>query len=1389
MKFKILILIMLFFTLSIFSQSKKTVHFQTKSIEIEPNIDTFSWNQFPKSAIYDNGYYGYIQFENTPTQQIQNEFKQEGLQLLEYIPNQTYLFYFPTKISPLFLKNKGVRAIFSVENDTKIALNLQERPFGEWAIDGNNVLIKLEYHKNIPTSIIKSELNKQNITILKENEFFPIITVSIPVTKIETIASLVFVKWLEQIDPPSVHDDTRGRSLHRVNAIDTDYASGRHYTGDGIGVMVRDDGIVGSHIDFEGRIDNSWASGTGQNHGDGVAGIMTGAGNLDPYMKGMASGASLFVVNYIADYLDTATNTLINNGSVQITNSSYSNGCNDGYTTTTRTVDLQTNNNLNLLHVFSAGNSNNNNCGYGAGDQWGNITGGHKQGKNVIATANVFYDGGLVDSSSRGPAHDGRIKPDIAANGQNQLSTNENNIYASFGGTSGAAPNIVGVAATLYEAYQLNNTGALPESALIKAVMLNTANDLGNVGPDFKYGWGHVNALRAVMTVEDNRFLSSTISQGGANNHTINVPVGTKEVRFMLYWNDPAAAASSSTALVNDLDLVVTDPSNTILLPWVLDHTPNTSTLNLPATNGVDHLNNVEQVLINNPPAGDYNIDVSGFNIPVGPQNYFIVYEIISDAIILTYPLGGESFKPTETEVIHWDSNLDTNNVLIEYTNDNGGSWNTIANVPNSDRLYEWSVPPSISGLCKIRLTKDASTDESHEVFSIAEEVINVNLVQVCPYQITVSCNPVADAVSYDLYLLGDKYMEIIGSSATNSIVAPITNPNDNFWFAIKAVGADGWITKRSNAVFYTGGLFNCSLNNDLELSTVLSPNDGAFCDGDTNVVSVVITNTGIDDQSNFTVSYQLNTEPVVEETITSTLTSGSNIAHDFSQTLNLLSNTSYTLRIWVTLVGDENTTNDEHILNLFVISNETPFLEDVELHASTTIADIQNCWSSIPNNTDTAYRWNVSSIGVTPSDDTGPTSANSGSHYFYTEASTPAQQGDVAELYSPMIDLSTLTVPQLSFYYHMYGQTMGSLHIDIFNNGIWSNDEVVIAGQQQTSGNDNWLEQTLVLTDFTGEIQIRFRGVRGSDFSGDIALDDIQVIEAPSCPKPNSLTATNISSENIALSWNAGNTENNWQIEYGLSGFTQGSGTLIQTGTETYDITGLNSNSAYDVYLRANCGASPGDDDSLWLGPIPFTTLIDFCNGDHFYDSGGINGNHQNDENIITTIAPIIGFNRVTVQFNSFSLEATYDFLTIFDGPDVNSPQLGVFSGSNNPGSFTSTHTSGALTFWFTSDVSVTNFGWDATVICEDTTVSVNNLSIYDFNYYPNPIENTLNLSANQLFNSVKVYSVLGQEVISIKPKNSTDLQINLSTLSSGIYLIKAKIEDKTSNFKIIKK
>ena len=87
-----------------------------------------------------------------------------------------------------------------------------------------------------------------------------------------------------------------------------------------------------------------------------------------------------------------------------------------------------------------------------------------------------------------------------------------------------------------------------------------------------------------------------------------------------------------------------------------------------------------------------------------------------------------------------------------------------------------------------------------------------------------------------------------------------------------------------------------------------------------------------------------------------------------------------------------------------------------------------------------------------------------------------------------------------------------------------------------------------------------------------------------------------------------------------------------------------------------------------------------------------------------------------------------------------------------------------------------------------EKNVASQDDFTIFNFNYYPNPVEDTLNLSANQLFSSVKIYSLLGQKVISINPKNKKDLQVDLSSLNSGIYLVKVKIGDKTNTLKIIK-
>lgn len=951
-------------TLNISAQDAKPISFQGITLEMPDNISDFSWEQLSQSEQPSAGYYMILQFANTPSQEVQNQFRSRNIELTNYIEASSYFVFIPTSISKSFLETSGVISIIRVPSDFKMSSKVRNGEIGEWVKQGNNVMVNLRFHTNFSISNLVSELNSiDGANVIQYYTGSNLTIVSTPYDKINQILDLPSVKWVEWIPEPDVKDDDRGQALHRSSSLDTQTLTGRNITGEGIGVMVRDDGIVGPHIDFQGRIDNSRASGTDPNndHGDGVAGIMGGAGNLNPTFRGMAAGSNVFVVNYVSNFLDAATVDRLNSGEVQITNSSFSNGCNAGYTGSANTVDSQSNTIPTILHVFSAGNSNNNNCGYGAGSQWGNITGGHKQGKNVIATANTFFNGQLENSSSRGPAYDGRIKPDITAHGQGQGSTEEDNTYMSFGGTSAAAPSLAGVAAQLYQVYKEENAGELPEGALIKAAILNTANDYGNVGPDFRFGWGMVNALRAAMLLEDERYLDDELAEGEANNHVISIPANTVQVRFMLYWSDPAAVAGATTALVNDLDLKVTTPTNAELLPWILDPTPNATTLNNPATNGVDRLNNMEQVLINSPDAGDYTIDVSAFNIPVGPQKYYIVYEIITEELKLIFPNGGEKLVPGESMPIHWDAVNTTESFDLEYSTDNGATWTSIATASSSETNYNWEIPSNISGECLVRITSGSFTDQSDDNFSIAQTVTGTQITQVCPTELTVTWNSVTDATEYDVYLLGEKYMEVVGTTSDTTFDIPIDDPVGSFWVAVSAKGSStNWESRRSVARnITTDGLFNCTLNDDLSVTTLnndlnaLSP----LCTGNNDVfLSANIKNLGVVAQSGFTVSYQLDDESIVNETFTGNIDPDQEVPYIFTTPLVIDDAGDHTIKVWVDLTDDEYAINDGIENDFYTQLDPTPLndLEDFEDEGflpggwSTVNADALTTWSEV---------------------------------------------------------------------------------------------------------------------------------------------------------------------------------------------------------------------------------------------------------------------------------------------------------------------------------------------------------------------------------------------------------------------------------------------------------
>ncbi|MCB0782323.1 MAG: hypothetical protein KDC03_22780, partial [Flavobacteriales bacterium] len=130
---------------------------------------------------------------------------------------------------------------------------------------------------------------------------------------------------------------------------------------------------------------------------------------------------------------------------------------------------------------------------------------------------------------------------------------------------------------------------------------------------------------------------------------------------------------------------------------------------------------------------------------------------------------------------------------------------------------------------------------------------------------------------------------------------------------------------------------------------------------------------------------------------------------------------------------------------------------------------------------------------GSTPSNNTGPSgdhTTGSGS-YLYVEASSPNFPARTAELYGPCIDLGGLNSAQVSFWYHMWGADMGTLSLDVWAGGSWTNDVWTLSGDQGNS----WQQATVSLSPYVGgTARLRFRGTTGANFTSDMAIDDINV-------------------------------------------------------------------------------------------------------------------------------------------------------------------------------------------------------------------------------------------------------------------------------------------------------
>ena len=218
----------------------------------------------------------------------------------------------------------------------KIDPKISKNPLAKWAFFDNKLHVKILIYKYVNLNIVNENLSSINsFSVLNIDNLNNNIIGSLNPEDLHLLASLNYVWYVEPIDPPSTPENKTAITLHRSNIINVNYTNGKKYNGEGINIMMQDDGLVGPHIDRQGRLDQSNCSGcsssASNDHGDHVSGTIMGAGNLDPKAKGMADGAFLYVYGSSNNNYNDVPN-LYQNNDVVITSKSYSNGCNAGYT-------------------------------------------------------------------------------------------------------------------------------------------------------------------------------------------------------------------------------------------------------------------------------------------------------------------------------------------------------------------------------------------------------------------------------------------------------------------------------------------------------------------------------------------------------------------------------------------------------------------------------------------------------------------------------------------------------------------------------------------------------------------------------------------------------------------------------------------------------------------------------------------------------------------------------------------------------------------------------------------------------------------------------------------------------------------------------------------------
>ncbi|HPI12196.1 MAG TPA: S8 family serine peptidase [Catalimonadaceae bacterium] len=879
-------------------------------------------NLLAQSPVYGNRRFLLLKTDKSITEQAIVEIQSAGIVLGGSIAPGVYIASLPLNFPTAQLETIGFQEVAPFHQSLRIDAELQNssarqststfREYYALAMPGMKVA---ELYENWNS-------NWGKVKSLWEGELSRF-TINANSEQLTNLLNAGWVQWVEPSEGDIIHLNGVSSSSGRTNCIKVSGAGIlTGLDGKGVTIAVGDGGMVESHGDLDNHQENLVSTKVVSfgNHQDHVTGTVAGSGLLYADKEGMAPGANI---------LNTSTSSVISTGAdlrvkrnVLLTNNSYglTLTCNRAgiYNSTCSFIDDQLSKYPDLLHVFAAGNQGNINCGtYPIG--YRTISEGYPVSKNVLTVGAVLEQDQLAWFSSSGPAMDGRVKPEIVADGNNVVSTVPYDAYDVKGGTSQAAPMVTGTLALLIQRYRQLNGGSNPESALLKGLVCNTADDLGLANVDFTYGYGRINARKAKLVLDNNGYKSGTVKSHESNVESMVVPANALGVKIMLAWADPAGVVGTTKALVNNLDLKVLNGAGQTFLPWVMNSTP--SGVGLASTRKVDTLNNMEQVTLNVTPGENLEVMVSSGMLAGVNQKYWLVYQWVYPELVMTQPLEGQLRKSGTKMPVRWDlSGMTLTSMKLETSLDSGVTWSQAIAIANPLSLYgEYTVPVADFQKRWFRLSgvSNGVTVTSSWVKTLVS-VQPVVTVQACNQTLKLNWTYASGVSKYEVMVLNREMgrWDTKGFATTGTY---FLNQLDNGKLTIVSVKPwkNGLSGLRSDAVKGTPVAGTCSWTPDLGIVSLESPKSGRRLTGSdpgTNAtVQVKIQNFGNVSLTNQAVRINMSTPDgtVSFSDITVTLATQASVVVTLPSTLSMPSTGAYPVKFWTTYESDINKGND----------------------------------------------------------------------------------------------------------------------------------------------------------------------------------------------------------------------------------------------------------------------------------------------------------------------------------------------------------------------------------------------------------------------------------------------------------------------------------------------